>query len=107
MPFPWTLWIKGTTPYLRTWEAFGKEEDPRERGEVLILNHPRWRKKNGNPEGTAFGKFGLNRVTGSFKEIKGFPFNALELENSMTPVSKNEPSFFHFKRLDGSFKSGL
>ena len=66
-------------------------------GEVLILNHPRWRKKNGKPRGP-FGKFGLNRVTGSFKEIKHFPFNALELENSMTPVSDKEPlPFFILK----------
>ena len=103
--FPMDPLDKRPSPYLRTWEAFN--EKIREKGaEVLILNHPRWRKKNGNPEGP-FGKFGLNRVTGSFKEIKGFPFNALELENSMTPVSKNEPlPFFILKDWMGLLNQG-
>ena len=72
----------------RHWHTLA--ENIKEKGaEVLVLNHPRWRKKNGDPRGP-FGKYGLNQVTGSFKKIEKFPFNAIELENSMTPTSDNE-----------------
>ena len=87
--FPFNPFDK-VPPFLlqRSWDKLASNIK-KKGGQVLVLNHPRWRKKKGGPWGP-LGSFGLNQVTGSFVKAKNFPFNAIELENSMTPASDKE-----------------
>ena len=56
--------------------------DIRARGaKVVILNHPRWPTLAKCP----FTEFGLNRLSGEFRDQPTFPFDAVELANALVP----------------------
>lgn len=48
---------------------------------VVILNHPRWPTLAQCP----FTEFGLNRLSGEFRDQPTFPFDAVELANALVP----------------------
>lgn len=48
---------------------------------VVVLNHPRWPTLAKCP----FTVFGLNRISGDFREDQKFTFDAVELANSLVP----------------------
>lgn len=48
---------------------------------VVILNHPRWPTLARCP----FTEFGLNRLSGEFRDQPTFPFDAVELANALVP----------------------
>lgn len=57
-------------------------DDMRAKGaRVVILNHPRWP----NLATSIFTKYGLNRVSGDFREETNVPFDAVEVANALTP----------------------